>query len=175
MIDKNINDIEKDKDQMANILHEFSKNDGELFNEFNYKPRVNPPFATPSSMLIPKQIKRGDNGRYQSVDLKNGRTTVVRTLVEKKEIEIIEPQQVQYTTQPQYVDTTMEQDDDEICEMCMRKFVEGMEHLDVTWIGCDYEDCGKWYHSLCQKMTNEDCKLRQDREENWFCTPSCKE
>ena len=53
MIDKNINDIEKDKDQMANILHEFSKNDGELFNEFMPKPRLNPPFATPLS-LVPK-------------------------------------------------------------------------------------------------------------------------
>ena len=34
MIDKNINDIEKDKEQMQNILHEFSKNEGEYLNEF---------------------------------------------------------------------------------------------------------------------------------------------
>lgn len=34
MIDKNINDIEKDKEQMQNIMHEFQKNEGEYLNEF---------------------------------------------------------------------------------------------------------------------------------------------
>ena len=84
---------------------------------------------------------------------------------------VYEPQQVpqQFTSDP-----TIEQEDDEICEMCMRKFVEGKEHLDVTWIGCDYEECGKWYHSLCQGMTNEDCRLRNEREEDWFCSDDCK-
>ena len=47
------------------------------------------------------------------------------------------------------VDTTMELDDDEICETCLRKYVKDREHLEVTWIGCDFDDCGKWYHSFC--------------------------
>ena len=89
MIDKNINDIEKDKDQMQNILHEFNKSDAEIFLESYHKPRLNTPFATPIS-LIPKAIKRGDNGRYQSVDLKTGRTSVIRHMQEKKEDILIE-------------------------------------------------------------------------------------
>ena len=77
MIDKNINDIEKDKEQMANIQHELQKNEGEYLTEFQQKPRTIPQFPQPLQMS--KHIKRGDNGRYQSnVDMKSGRSSAVR-------------------------------------------------------------------------------------------------
>lgn len=153
---------------MQNILHEFSKNEGEHLNEFQQKPRVHQ-FAAP--MVLPKQIKRDGNGRYQSVELtKSGRTSVVRSDLKKDEI--MEPLQAVYGGQFQQ-ENTIEQDDDEICEKCMRKFVEGKEHLEITWIGCDYDGCSKWYHSFCVGMTNEDCKKREDQNENWFCSDFC--
>ena len=152
---------------MANILHEFSKNESEYLNEFQQKqPRSVHQFAAP--MVIPKHIKRGDNGRYQSVEMKSGRSSVVR---QEKKDEVIEPMQQIYGNFSS--EAGIEQEDDEICEKCMRKFVEGKEHLEITWIGCDYDGCSKWYHSLCVGMTNEDCKIREEKNESWFCTEFC--
>ena len=47
--------------------------------------------------------------------------------------------------------------DDEKCFSCGNHFVKGKENQDMTWIGCEYQDCGKWYHSFCIGMTNEQC------------------
>lgn len=118
--------------------------------------------------MIPKQTKRGDNGRYQSVDHK-GRSAV--RIQETKEPEMIEPQPVY---QHIAADGLGEEDDDEICEICKRKFVQGREQEILTWIACDNDDCGKWYHSFCQGMTNEECKEREEKEMQWFCSDDCK-
>ena len=41
MIDKNINDIEKDGEQMQSMLQELSKNDGEQLLEFQIQNGIN--------------------------------------------------------------------------------------------------------------------------------------
>ena len=50
-----------------------------------------------------------------------------------------------------------EGDDDEKCGQCGNHFVLGKENQDMTWIGCENQDCGKWYHSHCVGMNNEQC------------------
>lgn len=106
-------------------------------------------------MVIPKQVKRGDDGRYRSVDLvKSGRSSVQRS--DPKKDEVMEP--IQHVYGPLQGDFIMEQEDDEICEKCKRKYVEGKEKEDVMWIGCDFDGCNKWYHSDCVDMTNEECQ-----------------
>jgi hypothetical protein len=48
------------------------------------------------------------------------------------------------------IDLQAKIDEEEICEKCKKRYLENAEpDLYVTWIGCDYNGCGKWYHSFC--------------------------
>ena len=45
------------------------------------------------------------------------------------------------------------QNDSEKCEQCGFHFVQAMLDHDMEWIGCEYENCGKWYHIYCMNVT----------------------
>jgi len=55
---------------------------------------------------------------------------------------------------------TMTGDDNDICDSCGSHFVAGRLTEEMFWIGCDYLDCGKWFHTHCIGMSNEEYNRR---------------
>lgn len=49
-------------------------------------------------------------------------------------------------------------EDEEKCSECKAHFAPGFENRDMTWIGCEFQKCGKWYHSVCIGISNDECK-----------------
>ena len=64
--------------------------------------------------------------------------------------------------------------DDEICEKCHRRYIENQLDQELQWIGCDYALCGKWYHVECMLTAIQHEKLQaQGDDYEWHCSETC--
>ena len=61
----------------------------------------------------------------------------------------------------------------DICSKCNLHQLPNNQ-FDVFWIGCENDSCGKWYHTKCVNMSEEEYYKHQDEEIEWFCTEECK-
>lgn len=68
----------------------------------------------------------------------------------------------------------MEQEDEDICDKCHQRNLEN-EPTDMFWIGCDFQECGKWFHTKCIGMTTEKYYTIQSQCLDWFCKQACEE
>ena len=68
----------------------------------------------------------------------------------------------------------LEQEDEDICDVCHRRNLDD-DPNDMFWVGCDYTECGKWYHTKCVKLTKEEYYQIQTASQDWFCKEECKQ
>lgn len=67
-------------------------------------------------------------------------------------------------------------DDEEECARCGSRYaLTDQEGADMSWIGCSYEECGKWYHQVCIGMPDEEYRrVTANEDQDWFCSPACR-
>lgn len=68
-------------------------------------------------------------------------------------------------------------DDEEECAHCGSRYAQhtDQEGADMSWIGCSYEECGKWYHQVCIGMPDEEYRrVTANEDQDWFCTDDCR-
>lgn len=67
-------------------------------------------------------------------------------------------------------------DDEEECARCGSRYAQtDQEGADMSWIGCSYEECGKWYHQVCIGMPDEEYRrVTANEDQDWFCSPACR-
>jgi len=67
-------------------------------------------------------------------------------------------------------------DDEEECARCGSRYAlnQEQEGVEMTWIGCSYEECGKWYHQVCIAMPDEEYRKVTEDDQDWFCTEQCR-
>lgn len=67
-------------------------------------------------------------------------------------------------------------DDEEECAHCGNRHAPHNDNdgADMQWIGCENEDCGKWYHQVCVGISEEEYSKIMNENKDWFCTPACE-
>lgn len=67
-------------------------------------------------------------------------------------------------------------DDEEECALCGSRYAQQAENgADMSWIGCSYETCGKWYHQVCIGMPDDEYRrVTENEDHEWFCTDACR-
>lgn len=44
----------------------------------------------------------------------------------------------------------------------------------MFWIQCEYQGCGKWYHTHCIPMSHEEYERINNNGEEWYCSELCR-
>lgn len=68
-------------------------------------------------------------------------------------------------------------DDEEECARCGSRYAQhaDQEGADMSWIGCSYEECGRWYHQVCIGMADDEYRrVTAHEDQDWFCTEECR-
>lgn len=63
--------------------------------------------------------------------------------------------------------------DNDICSICNSHYIKDRND-DIFWVQCEYEECGKWYHTHCIPMSTEEYNRIGANLEEWFCQDFCK-